>query len=67
MQNTEVIVYGKNLANILVNSGQTILRTEFNIKDPKYRVFIFERTPECMALIEAYQAKHREGGRNNGH
>lgn len=63
MQNTsEIIVYGKKLANSLVDSGQTLLRTEVNFRNPKYRVFIFEKTPECEALIEKYVADNRKGG-----
>jgi hypothetical protein len=56
MQNTKV-VFSKELANKLVNAGFELIKTEINIKDPKYRVFIFKNTPELEAMVANYKVK----------
>lgn len=48
------IVYTTKLANYLDKLGFKCLRTEINIKNPNFKVFIFEETPELNAVIEAY-------------
>ena len=58
-QNTEIIVYSKTLANNLVNNGFHLIRTEINFKNDKYRVFVFERTPEVEAMIDTYRSSRR--------
>ena len=55
LTNTKV-VFSKELANILVNRGFSILRTEINLRDPKFKVFVFENSPELMAAIEEYKS-----------
>lgn len=55
MQNNEKVVYSKSLMNILVDAGFKLLRSEVNIRDTRYRVFIFQNSPELEAMI----AKHR--------
>ena len=53
----ERVVFSKKLANELVDKGFEIIRTEVNIKDPKFRVFIFEKSPELDAVIDSYMKK----------
>ena len=48
------VVYTAKLANYLDGLGFKCLRTELNNKNPQYRVFIFEKTAELEAAVEAY-------------
>ena len=54
MPNTKV-VFSKELANILVNKGFKIIKTDINLKDCKYKVFIFELSEALLEEIEAYR------------
>ena len=54
MPNTKV-VFSKELANILVNKGFKIIKTDINLKDCKYKVFIFQYSEELEKEIEAYR------------
>lgn len=59
MPNTKV-VFSKELANILVNKGFKIIKTDINLKDPKFKVFIFELSEALLEEVEAY--KKSKGG-----
>lgn len=54
------VIYTAKLANHLDSLGFKCIRTELNNKNPQYRVFIFERTPELEAAVEAYLKNNRK-------
>lgn len=54
MPNTKV-VFSKELANILVDKGFKIIKTDINLKDPKFKVFVFENSEGLLEEIEAYR------------
>lgn len=53
--NNEKLIYTKRLANILVQNGFKILRSEINVKDVTKRVFIFENSEDLEAFVKTYQ------------
>ena len=55
------IIYSKALCNYLISKGINPIRSEVNIKDVNYRVFVFEETSELLALVEAYVQNKRLG------
>ena len=61
MPNTKV-VFSKELANNLVNSGFKVLRTELNLKDPKFKVFVFEDSEGLQEAIDEFKKKKTSGG-----
>lgn len=62
MSNETKVVFSKELANKLVNDGFKIVKTEINLKDPKFKVFIFEYSEELANAIEAYKNAKLKGG-----
>lgn len=54
------IVYTTKLANYLDSLGFKCIRTELNIKNPAFKVFVFEDTPELRATIESYINKNKK-------
>lgn len=48
----EYVIYSKRLANELVSRGFKLIRTELNIKYPKYLVFIFEDSKDLRSFIK---------------
>lgn len=49
------IVYSKKVATELVEKGFKILKTEVNIKDTRFLVFIFENSVELQEIIKGYK------------
>ena len=60
MANNTKVVFSKELANILVNKGFKILKTEINLKDARFKVFVFEYSEELEKAVEEY--KKSKGG-----
>ena len=55
MQNTnEIIIYSKNLATHLKEKGFKLIRSEINVKYPKYNVFIFQKDDTIEEVIKKY-------------
>lgn len=59
MANDTKIVFSKELANILCSKGFKLLKTEINLKDCKYKVFIFEYSEGLEKAIEEYKESKR--------
>lgn len=60
MTNNTKVVFSKELANKLVNKGFKLLKTEINLKDPKFKVFVFEYSDGLEKAVEEY--KKSKGG-----
>ena len=61
MTNTTKVVFSKDLANKLVNLGFKLIKTEINLKDTKFKVFIFENSEDLEAVVESYKREKRGG------
>ena len=49
--------YSARLASFLKQRGFKIIDTRINIKDPKYDVFLFEKTEPLMKAVDEYCQK----------
>ena len=61
MTNTTKVVFSKDLANKLVNLGFKLIKTEINLKDPKFKVFIFDNSEDLEAVVAQYKREKRGG------
>lgn len=61
MTNTTKVVFSKDLANKLVNLGFKLIKTEINLKDTKFKVFIFENSEDLEAVVAQYKKEKRGG------
>lgn len=51
----EIRIHSLKLANILINDGYILLRTEINIKYPMYKDFIFLYDDHITEIISKYK------------
>ena len=61
MTNTTKVVFSKDLANKLVNLGFKLIKTEINLKEPKFKVFLFENSEDLEAVVAQYKREKRGG------
>lgn len=59
MTNNTKVVFSKELANILCSKGFKVLKCEINLKDPRFKVFIFEYSEELEKIVEEYKKAKR--------
>lgn len=50
----KILIYSLSLANWLCRNGHDILKVEDNEKQPKFKVFVFEDTPELHRTIARF-------------
>ena len=48
-------IFSLKLANSLIAAGHNYLGSGIDLKNDKYKVFFFEKTPPLMAAIKDYQ------------
>ncbi len=49
------IIFSKKLCGLLLLNGCVLLDIQDNIKNPKYKVYIFDNTPRLKEVIEIYR------------